>query len=147
MTAGLTCTSRRQQPQLSRAPHGRGPVTDLELGLDVADVSADGALEKDSSQHPELGRSRLRRAASMMCTVTSGVSVNRRIGWLSEAAADVAATDDRQRAFRISHRAPLSVMWFSRQKPTWPRCGISRPSTFTTTQVLRQDGEVITEYR
>jgi len=73
LTAGLTCTSRRQQPQLSRAPQGRGPVTDLELGLNVADASADGVLEKDSSlaisglevsrkisQHPELARSRLR---------------------------------------------------------------------------------------
>jgi hypothetical protein len=32
-------------------------------------------------------------------------------------------------------------MWFPRQKPTWSGCGISRPSTFTTTHALRQEGE------
>ena len=32
-----------QQPQFPGALHGRGPVTDLELGVDAADVRADRA--------------------------------------------------------------------------------------------------------
>lgn len=42
VTPGLTCAAGRQQPQFPRAPHGRGAVTDLELGVDAAQVRADG---------------------------------------------------------------------------------------------------------
>ena len=40
VTAGLARPAgRRQQPQLPRAPHGRGPVTDLKLGVDADGIS------------------------------------------------------------------------------------------------------------
>jgi hypothetical protein len=42
---------RRQQPQLPGAPHGRGPVTDLELGVDAADVRVDG-VRRDGQLQP-----------------------------------------------------------------------------------------------
>ena len=43
VTAGLARAASGQQPQLPCALHGRGPVTDLELGVDAADVRADRA--------------------------------------------------------------------------------------------------------
>jgi glyoxylase-like metal-dependent hydrolase (beta-lactamase superfamily II) len=66
---------RRQQPQVPGAPHGRGPVTDLELGVDAADLRVDG-IRRDGQlagdlrpgqvgrqvpQYPELARAELLR--------------------------------------------------------------------------------------
>ena len=42
VTAGLPRPDGGQQPQFPGALHGRGSVTDLELGVDAADVSVDG---------------------------------------------------------------------------------------------------------
>ncbi len=41
-SSGLAVRGRREQPQLSRAAHGRGTVLGLKLGVDVADVGVDG---------------------------------------------------------------------------------------------------------
>ncbi len=43
VTAGLARAAGGQQPQFPCALHGRGAVTDLELGVDAADVRADRA--------------------------------------------------------------------------------------------------------
>jgi hypothetical protein len=40
--AGARRAAGRQQPQFPGALYGRGPVTDLELGVDAAQVRADG---------------------------------------------------------------------------------------------------------
>ena len=71
----LPRTANRQQPQLARAPHGRGAVTNLELGVDAADVHADGVrrdgqlagdlrpgqVGRQIPQHLELARGELGR--------------------------------------------------------------------------------------
>src|SRR5580658_273291 len=68
VTGGLARAAARQQPQLPGALHSRGPVPDLELGIDAADVRADrvhrdgqlagdlrpGQVRREISQHPEL---------------------------------------------------------------------------------------------
>jgi glyoxylase-like metal-dependent hydrolase (beta-lactamase superfamily II) len=76
VTAGLALPAgRRQQPQVPGAPHGRGPVTDLELGVNAADLRVDG-IRRDGQltgdlrpgqvgrqipQYPELARAELLR--------------------------------------------------------------------------------------
>jgi hypothetical membrane protein len=76
IAAGLARPAgRRQQPQFPGAPHGRGPVTDTELGVDAADMRADGVrrdgqlagdlgpgqVGRQVPQHPQLARAELLR--------------------------------------------------------------------------------------
>src|ERR1700761_6967695 len=76
--AALTRRAQRpralvDQPQLPGALHGRGPVTDLKLGVDAADMRADrvrrdgqlagdlgpGQVGGQIAQHPQLARAEL----------------------------------------------------------------------------------------
>jgi hypothetical protein len=71
----LGCAIGRQQLQFPCALHRRGPVTDLELGVDAADVRADGVrrdgqlardlkpgqIRREIPQHPQLARAELFR--------------------------------------------------------------------------------------
>ena len=70
VTAGLTRAADRQQPQLPCALHGRGAVTDPELGVDAAEVRE--PLGGPPVQHPALVR-----AASGVAPAAAGPRARR----------------------------------------------------------------------
>src|SRR6266567_4713491 len=86
VTAGLARASAREQPQLPRALHRRGAVLDTELGVDAADVLADGAhrprqlagdlrpaqVPPEIPEHPQLAR------AELLCFRRCGLVLGRR---------------------------------------------------------------------
>jgi hypothetical protein len=60
MTGGLARAASGQQPQLPGALHGRGAVIDLELGVDPAEMRADG-VHRDGQLAGDLRPGQVRR--------------------------------------------------------------------------------------